>query len=668
MFSFPEALPIVIVLVVLVGIFVSVQRDTPSPRLRLWTCAWALTFLHFFAKALEIRAGALGSFLTAIDFAALELAGLVFFSSVLFKPDDSRKRNGLMLLLGAPIVLHSFAVGFNWGAPWLPAVLMGIVFLAAAAFSFLASRPWGLYISFGLLAVGMGAIQQQVAGNSWVAVAAILGLSYGLTGMFFRRLYGRSSLGVNTVVIGFLGWGIEYPVGAILHFLAPRFQAHLDFWNVPRILVALGMVLTLLEDESRAVEHTTARTRAENQLLGRLSLIRSRLLAGNDPITLCGEVAKAITDTSSFGRAALFLLGEDRRFYLAGSSGFTRPEEEILREHSGGYAIESLKHRSNVTESGSQSFRMSDEADLVLIPMVSWRGSHVGCLYLSGSKHEGGANASEMVKLEVFASDLAVTLENVRLHQQLVRSEKLAGLGQLVAGVAHELNNPLTGVIGYADLLRDELRDSKVSARVEKLANEARRMQRIVDGLLRFGRQNNSTFRSANLGGSLRDVMQLREYHLRARGIHVKLEIDEALPPAAIGEDELKQVLLNILNNSIDAVSESVHRDIDIRASHHDGRILIQFDDSGPGFADLNRAFDPFYTTKPVGKGTGLGLSICYGIVHECTGEITLTNNQPYGARVAIDLPAAAPQTTIAPPTAAQQIQAAQPIISKRTM
>jgi two-component system, NtrC family, sensor kinase len=249
-----------------------------------------------------------------------------------------------------------------------------------------------------------------------------------------------------------------------------------------------------------------------------------------------------------------------------------------------------------------------------------------------------------------------------------VRSEKLAGLGQLVAGVAHELNNPLTGVIGYADLLRDELRDSKVGARLEKLANEARRMQRIVDGLLRFGRQNNSTFRSANLGGALRDVMQLREYHLRARGIHVRLEIDEALPPAAIGEDELKQVLLNILNNSIDAVSESVHRDIDIRASHHDGRILIQFDDSGPGFADLNRAFDPFYTTKPVGKGTGLGLSICYGIVHECTGEITLTNNQPYGARVAIDLPAAAPQITIAPPTAAEQIERAHLPVSKRVL
>jgi two-component system, NtrC family, sensor kinase len=660
-FTFPEVLPIVIVLVVLVGIFISVQLETPSPRLRLWTYGWALTFLHFFAQALEIHAGVLGNFLTALDFAALEVSAIIFLCSVLFKPDDSQKRASLMLLLGLPILAQSFSVAFEWGMPWLAAGSIAAAFLGAAAFSFFVSRRHGLYIGAGLVAIGIGAIHEQLLGNSWVAVATILGITYGLSGVFFGRLYGRASLGVNTVVVGFLSWGAEYPIGAILHVVAPKFQADLDFWNVPRILVALGMVLTLLEDKSRAVEETTARTQSENQLLGRLSQITSRLLAGNDPVTLCGEVARAITDTSSFSRAALFLLGEDRRFYLAGSSGFTSQEEDTLREHSGGYAIESLKHRPAENESGSQSFRMSETGQLVLIPMVSWRGSHAGCLYLSGSKEEGDLKTSEMVKLEVFASDLAVTLENVRLHQQLVRSEKLAGLGQLVAGVAHELNNPLTGVIGYADLLRDELRDSKVGARLEKLANEARRMQRIVDGLLRFGRQNNSTLRSSNAAPSLRDVLQLREYHLRARGIHVKLEIDDALPPAGIGEDELKQVLLNILNNSIDAVSESVHRDIDIRASHHDGHILIQFDDSGPGFADINRAFDPFYTTKPVGKGTGLGLSICYGIVQECSGEITLTNNQPYGARVAIDLPVAAPPSV-------DPGQQSYPLISKRAL
>ena len=109
----------------------------------------------------------------------------------------------------------------------------------------------------------------------------------------------------------------------------------------------------------------------------------------------------------------------------------------------------------------------------------------------------------------------------------------------------------------------------------------------------------------------------------------------------AISEDELKQILLNLLNNSIDALEESRERIIRIHAQRHSNRIVFAFEDSGPGFSDLNRAFDPFYTTKPVGKGTGLGLSICYGIVRECGGDIHLSNRKPYGASIKIEVPAA---------------------------
>ena len=122
------------------------------------------------------------------------------------------------------------------------------------------------------------------------------------------------------------------------------------------------------------------------------------------------------------------------------------------------------------------------------------------------------------MKLEVLASDLAVTIENSRLHHQLVRSEKLAALGQLVAGVAHELNNPLTGIMGYADLLSEEVEGEKLTKRVQKLGSEARRMKRIVDGLLRFARQNNPATRAAEFETALHDVIQLaRIPHPQAR-------------------------------------------------------------------------------------------------------------------------------------------------------
>jgi signal transduction histidine kinase len=408
------------------------------------------------------------------------------------------------------------------------------------------------------------------------------------------------------------------------------------------------MVLALLEEKSRIIERAHERERAENRLLLRLSQISSRLLAGQDPAALCQEIAVAVTDASSFGSAALFLVADGSSLQLAGSSGLSKDEIAGLEQRTSSWKPDTVKELcARGTRIGNSSSCVSEVENEVLIPLVSWRGSYLGCLWLSGTKGEVAPENSEVVKLEMLASDLAVTIENTRLHHRLVRSEKLAALGQLVAGVAHELNNPLTGIMGYADLLTEEVEKESTIKRVQKLANEARRMKRIVDGLLRFARQNNPATRSTDLEAALRDVIQLREYHLRKLGIHVEICAEPALPALAIGEDELKQMLLNILNNAMDAVEESAKREIRVSASRQNGRVMVQFDDSGPGFTDINRAFDPFYTTKPVGKGTGLGLSICYGIAQECGGEITLANRQPYGARVDLELPVAVAQPMV---------------------
>jgi C4-dicarboxylate-specific signal transduction histidine kinase len=239
---------------------------------------------------------------------------------------------------------------------------------------------------------------------------------------------------------------------------------------------------------------------------------------------------------------------------------------------------------------------------------------------------------SEVAKLEMLAADLGVTMDNSRLHRQLVRSEKLAALGQLVGGVAHELNNPLTGILGYSELLASEAENETTRARLGKIGHEARRMHNIVNGLLRFARQSNPGTRVADLAGSIRDVVQLREYHLRKFGIQLNLNLEGGLPQLAVGDDDLKQVLLNILNNAIDAVENSETREIRISAARHGARVAIQIEDTGAGF----------YSTKPVGKGTGLGLSVCYGIIQQAGGEMTLANIQPRGASVVIEIPAVA--------------------------
>ena len=639
-----DKLPTILVLAVLVGIFLSLRKHAPSARIRLWTYAWALIFLHFFIQAFETHTGTLETVLESFDITALELSGVVFVVSMLRLVEGRGRRLGLLALLGISVGFHAFAASFNWQIPWIMSAALAIIFFVSAVLALLA-RPlprFNVGVAVVLTAAGIWAVHNQLHGSPDFAINAILTISFGLCGLLYWKRYPRPSAGVIVVAGGFLAWGAVFPLGAVFDYFWPKLQMNPEIWNVPKYFVAFGMVLTLLEDKSRIIEQSSTREHAENLLLQRLSHITSRLLAGKDPAALCNEVATAVTDASSFSKAALLLAAEDRSFHLAGANGFSDEESKELKERAGRLTIEQLKELcSKANQLGNNSYHMADRDNEVLIPLISWRGSYVGCLFLRCTEPSINLDKSEMVKLEVLASDLAVTIENTRLHHQLVRAEKLAALGQLVAGVAHELNNPLTGIIGYSELLAEEVQEEKVVKRLQKLGHEAHRMKRIVDGLLRFARQNNPATRAADLDAALRDVIQLREYHLRKFGIHVESHIDPELPPIAIGEDELKQVLLNLLNNSMDAVEDSVERSIQIRASRHQNMVVIQFEDSGPGFADLNRAFDPFFTTKPVGKGTGLGLSICYGIAQECGGEIVLANKQPYGASVVLELPVA---------------------------
>src|SRR5208283_5820266 len=148
--------------------------------------------------------------------------------------------------------------------------------------------------------------------------------------------------------------------------------------------------------------------------------------------------------------------------------------------------VDAAPDRSVVASTGQWT---SDET--LVVPLVSPQGLDSGWIVLSEPTDSSSELLSRIVRLELLASDLATQVENMRLQHRLVRSEKLAALGQLVAGVAHELNNPLTGIMGYADLLSEEVEGQKAAKRVEKLGAEARRMKRIVDGLLRFARQNN---------------------------------------------------------------------------------------------------------------------------------------------------------------------------------
>lgn len=650
-----EKLPTILILAVLVGTFISLRKHSPSERTRLWIVAWALIFAHFFIQIFETHTGVVELVFESIDLTALELSGVVFLISLARSADDRLRRNMLFAILAPAAAFHAAAATCDWHSYGTMALALAVFFFGLAAFAIFGTKErsrFNLALAMVLAAVGLWAVIAQIRGNADLGANAILTLTFGVSGFLFWKRFARHTVGVWTVSGGFLCWGAVFPVGTMLDRLYPHMQINAEIWNVPKYFVAFGMILSVLEEKSRMVEEIGAREHEDNALMLRFSRITSRLLGGAEPSALCREIAAALTETANFRHAAVMLAREDGSLFLAGASGWPAEDARALEENAGKLHLGRIGELCATAEKlGSNSFRLTPQAvpaeeDAlafeVIVPLISSRATCLGWIALSS---DGEARETMMLKIarvEIVAADLAVTIENSRLHHQLVRSEKLAALGQLVAGVAHELNNPLTGIIGYTELLSEEVTHEGASKKVTKLGNEARRMHRIVSGLLRFARQSNSSERAAQLESALRDALQLREFHVRKVGIDLRVEIEPALPALAIGEDELKQILLNLLNNSIDALEESRERIIRIYAHREGNRIRFAFEDSGPGFSDLSRAFDPFYTTKPVGKGTGLGLSICYGIVRECGGDIHLSNREPYGAVVIVEIPVAA--------------------------
>jgi len=235
-------------------------------------------------------------------------------------------------------------------------------------------------------------------------------------------------------------------------------------------------------------------------------------------------------------------------------------------------------------------------------------------------------------------------------QEQLLQSEKMSAVGQLIAGVAHELNNPLTAVLGYAQLLEGETLTGSSRELVGKLYRQTQRTQRIVQNLLSFARQRKPQRMPVDIARVIEDMFALRAYDLRINNIDIRRDIAPNLPPVLADPHQLEQVFLNIINNAADAMLTATgHGMLKVAVYVDAGRVIAEFHDSGPGVIDVRKIFDPFFTTKPVGKGTGLGLSICYGIVKEHGGEILASNHEKGGAVFRVVLPATLTNSKLAP-------------------
>ncbi|WP_310599230.1 ATP-binding protein [Desulfobulbus sp.] len=217
-----------------------------------------------------------------------------------------------------------------------------------------------------------------------------------------------------------------------------------------------------------------------------------------------------------------------------------------------------------------------------------------------------------------------------KIQEQLIQAQKMEDLGRLAGGVAHEINTPLGIILGYTQLLMDDITDRESLENLQVVEKQAKICQKIVADLLGFSRQSQSVRKSVELNESLREVVQLVEHAFFLKGIDIVQQLDPAVPPLIGDKERLKQVWLNLLNNGADAIGQDGSIVVRSRPGRR-GLIEVSVADTGEGVSPehLNKIFDPFFTTKQVGKGTGLGLSVSFGIIKEHRGTISARSPAP---------------------------------------
>lgn len=398
---------------------------------------------------------------------------------------------------------------------------------------------------------------------------------------------------------------------------------------------------------------------------------------------LARRVCRTVAERSVFQRVTMLLRNAEGRFACMGSVGTddltvaalrTWGEQVVEQERAGkplaagqggmkSFAIPLGQWRDFDREVGTWAMSGRKERRQwrrgIVAPIRSRSGRMLGAIAVcadgagldargTGWAGDGMAGGLERAigPIEALAARLATAMENEALTERLVRAEKLAGLGQLAGGVAHALNNPLTAVLGFAELIAETATEPRVRKDATTILAEAIKMKETVQRLVEFWRPGGLADAPVDVLEILRDLAQACELTLQERGVKLELIAGEGVPMVRGCRDRLRQVLEHLLNNAAQAIAKARPREegegehaIRITVSE-DSRVLhIIVGDTGPGFREPGRVFDPFYTTNETGAGAGMGLSICYGIVREHGGEISAFNLHPHGAAVLVELP-----------------------------
>jgi signal transduction histidine kinase len=432
-------------------------------------------------------------------------------------------------------------------------------------------------------------------------------------------------------------------------------------WGCTAAVLGLVGVVSLLRHQERihvAERRRDKRIREEFEAYARFDARLHGDDEDEDVRELAKRVCRLVAKKSTFQRIAIMAKDAEGPLYVAGSIGMEEMMIDALHawgEHATKQADQPAENedppkirvyqKSFAVVLGKESVGEGC-GRAIMVPLWAADGQMLGALAVCADRlmtlrHQ--TVEETIAPLESLAVKLARAIESAALAKRLQRAEKLAGLGLLATGVAKALNTPLTTVLGFAELIQETSREARVQADAQTIVNEARRMQQTVHDLLNFGLAEPRIDEPVEIPALIYELAAECEEKLESRGVRLIVEVDDV--PIVRGSGErLRQVLEHLLNNAAQAIA-SVNDDAD---TEHEIRMAVSQDansvqllvsDTGPGFKEPERVFDPFHPARQLEEGVGVGLSICYGIVREHGGEISAFNLHPYGAAVVIELP-----------------------------
>jgi signal transduction histidine kinase len=437
-----------------------------------------------------------------------------------------------------------------------------------------------------------------------------------------------------------------------------------EHWGCVPVTLGLGGAVWLQRLRERAQAEERRRDRRIREEIEAYSRLDARLPADGDMSALSRAVCEVVVEKSPFRRAAVLARDAGGQLFVSGSAGMDDVTVAALHQWGERVVEEERKGGEGARRGdGGVGVRVGVKSFAVVLG-ASEKSAGCGRAIVFPLRHSGGrmvgalaVGADTMISLqrrvvfeavgplEALAVKLGRSMENAALAERLLRTEKLAGLGLLAGGVAHALNNPLTAVLGFAELIAETTEEPRVQEDAATIVREALRMRETVERLLNFWRPSVQREEQVEVPALLRELGRACEKTLKDRGVRLVMQVGDDVPKVRGNGDRLRQVMEHLLNNAAQAVASSSRKDkgfeaaIRVSVGHDDRGVQVIVSDTGPGFREPGRAFDPFYTTREPGEGTGLGLSICYGIVREHGGEISAFNLHPHGAAVVVELP-----------------------------